>query len=155
MAVEFAIICLPLIALFLAAMQLGVIFLVNQMMQDAVTTASREIRTGQIQTGGIGSVSMRERICEDLVLVANCPANLQLAVNSFATLEDAANADLYTSTGAPIINNEYDPGGPNEIVVVSIAITYPIGFVNYFAPEDGSAQRLAVSMVARSENYEE
>ncbi len=59
-AVEFALVAAPFIALLMALVQTGLVFFAERVLDETVEEASRIIMTGQAQSGGLNSGTIRQ-----------------------------------------------------------------------------------------------
>ncbi len=127
-ALEFALLAIPFLMLVFATFETFLAFAGEQLMNDAVDTMARKIRTGEI-TFGLGKPTdmteseFREAFCAEVSLLRMCssteaatPAKLYLDIRQFSTFTDmpkdvplvsnAPYSDLDTSEFA------FSPGGP-------------------------------------------
>ncbi|MGB7206468.1 MAG: TadE/TadG family type IV pilus assembly protein [Anderseniella sp.] len=120
-AVEFAFVGAPFLFLMMATFETGLAFFAEYAVQNATTTASRLIRTGQAQKGGFSSGDFRTRLCAELPVFLDCSGiyiNIDVR-NNFAAAANRANAsnngaiDPSVSSGAA-----FNPGNAGDIVVV-------------------------------------
>src|ERR1700742_3839207 len=87
-AVEFAIISIPFIALLFAIFELGAMFMASSALDASIETASRQIRTGQLQTGASNSAAgFKTLVCNNVSWISSsdCQANLSLDVRTFSS----------------------------------------------------------------------
>lgn len=133
-ALEFAMLSVPFFVLIFATLEAFIAFAGEQLLENAVDTMGRQVRTGQI-TFGMGRATdkseaeFRALLCEEISLMIKCPVNedpndrkLYLDVREFANfaaipnfiprVSDSKYADLDPSSFA------YDPGGPGTINIV-------------------------------------
>jgi Flp pilus assembly protein TadG len=118
-AVEFAMLALPFFSLLCGIVELGLIFIVSTTLENATNDTARQIRTGQLQTGGGATAStFATSICAELAWLGNCASNLNVDVRTFSQFSSI-------TAPQPIKNNAFDPtamtfqmGGPGNIVVV-------------------------------------
>ncbi len=141
--VEFAILAAPFLALLFGIIELGMMYLIDTTLEGATADAARQIRTCQLQNaGGATAASFKALVCnqsEVSWLGANCVANLQVDVRTFATFSATAVPD-------PVSNGQFDTnslmfqmGGAGDIVLVRAY--YPWTLI---APSlDGAIQSLS------------
>ena len=65
--VEFGLVALPFLGLLFAILQTALVFFAGQVLQTAVTNASRLIMTGQAQTGGYTAASFQNAVYAQIV----------------------------------------------------------------------------------------
>ncbi|MEP2942891.1 MAG: TadE/TadG family type IV pilus assembly protein [Hyphomicrobiales bacterium] len=157
-AVEFAVLALPFFALIIGTIQLGIIFLANQTLDEAVDVAAREIQTGQItQTGGTLS-DFRRDVCDRVTLISDCENQMLLSVQSFVDFDAVDQAqtagDLYTPNGRPVIvDGTFEPGQGGEIVVVSASVFIPIVAGDVLPGVSGNGLQLSTSLAFQNELF--
>ncbi len=126
-AVEFAMLAVPFLSLVFAIFETSMVHMTGQVMQTAVSDASRLIMTGQAQAAGFTGVDFKNEVCKRVKATFDCPNMLQVDVKVFPNFASATappppiNGGKLDSTGFGFV-----PGGPNQIVVVRAAIEYPI-----------------------------
>ncbi|WP_290888793.1 TadE/TadG family type IV pilus assembly protein [Hoeflea sp.] len=176
-AIEFGLLAFPFFLLIFATIEAFIAFAGEQLLENAVDTMSRQIRTGQI-TAGMGRPTdktadqFRALFCGEISLMIKCvdkedPADqkLYLDVREFATFAAIPNyipkvsndqfSDLDTTDFA------YDPGGAKTINVVRAYYRWEVmtDLVRPFITnirKDGEMPRdyLMVATAAfRNENY--
>lgn len=131
-AVEFALLALPFFALIVGALQLGIIFLANQTLDEAVDVASRTIQTGQVQFNGSNINTFKQDICDRVVLISDCTNNIRVSVQSLVDLEASSGTALYGANRKPIITDgTFRPGLGGELVVVSVSAFIRVLFLPF------------------------
>jgi Flp pilus assembly protein TadG len=152
---EFALLGPAFLALLVAILQTGVVFLFQQTLQTATTQTARLIMTGQAQTQNISSATFLNDVCNamgNLFTCANLSANIQ-TFSSFSGVQmtNPVNSGTFT---AP---NNYSLGGPGDIVLVQVfyqlpVMTAPLGF-NLANTSNGNAL-ITATAVFRNEPYQ-
>ena len=131
--VEFALIAVPLVGLSLACIETAVMLFTASVVQGGITAAAREVRTGQVQSGTVGSCPGGGVPASDfsaLAAVISADAagvalpNLTYDVRSFQSFATAQPPTLTFDANGNPTNNCFDTGGPNAIVAVRIAYNY-------------------------------
>jgi Flp pilus assembly protein TadG len=127
-AVEFAIIATPFIALILATVQTALAFFAGQVLESAVADSSRAILTGSAQNAGLTQSGFASLVCTKIQTLFNC-SNLMIDVRT-ATSFSAANTSMPTLTfdanGNPTNSWSYSPGSPGDIVVMCVMYQWPV-----------------------------
>lgn len=120
MAVEFAIVAMPLFFMLFAIIELALVYLLSSTLENATSDAARTIRTGAVQTSGGGSATaIRNAICDKLGwLQAQCQSNLSVDVRTYSQFANPTAPN-------PINNGNFDntalmyaPGQQGDIVMV-------------------------------------
>jgi Flp pilus assembly protein TadG len=135
-AVEFALLALPLFTLIFALLELGVIFLISMTLDNAVLIASREIRTGVLQTAGAPNLTtFKATICNNMAWIkSTCLTNLSLyskVYPSFANAATPANQPNPVKTVGTTVTFDdsalpFEQGGPDDIVIVKAYFRWTI-----------------------------
>ena len=128
-AVEFAMLSVPFLSLIFAIFQTSMVHITGQVLQTAVTDASRLVMTGQAQNSGMTKAQFKTEICKRVTAMFNCENLLQLDVQTPTGGWSAA-----TIAAPPVVNGAIDPtqlttfnlGTQGSIVVVRAMIAYPI-----------------------------
>lgn len=133
-AIEFGLLAFPFFLLIFATIEAFIAFAGEQLLENAVDTISRQIRTGQItyamgRSTDLTESEFRTLFCSEISLMIKCPSaedpndqKLYLDVREFANFAAIPNY-------IPRVSNEmfadldptgfkYDPGGPGTINIV-------------------------------------
>lgn len=150
-AVEFAIVSIPFFALLFAIIETALIFFMGQVLDSAVTKASRQIRTGQAQQAALSANAFEQLVCNGMGGLSGCTTNLYVDVRTYTSFGSV------TETSPIDASNNLDPalmtfqmGGKSEIVVVRGFYAWPT-FFNFFGTAGGQlsdGRRLLGSVVA-------
>lgn len=96
-AVEFALVAIPFLALLAGIIELGLLFMGSVTLDNALQKTSREIRTGERQTGASAGSSakelqrteFRDAICANMgFMEADCKAKLSIDVRTVTSFQD-------------------------------------------------------------------
>ncbi|HEX3407176.1 MAG TPA: TadE/TadG family type IV pilus assembly protein [Caulobacteraceae bacterium] len=158
-AVEFAMISIPFLALLFAMFELGAMFMASSAIDAAVEQASRQIRTGQLQSGASDNAAgFKTLVCNSVSWIssADCQANLSLDVRTFSTFA-SINVTSPVSGGA-IDQSQigFTPGGSCDIVLVRAFYPWTLltPTLEPGLPNLNASQRLLTATVAfRNENW--
>jgi Flp pilus assembly protein TadG len=133
-AVEFAMVAMPFFALLGGLIELGMIFMVQVTLDNALQDASRQIRTGITQSAAttaqqqVQLTNFRTMICQKMgVMVSNCETNLKLTVDSYPTF---ASVPLQSPVKAGVFNlvQNFNTGASGGIVVVKAYYQWTLFF---------------------------
>lgn len=156
-AVEFGLLALPFFALKFAIIETALVFWAGQMFESGVSDASRQIRTGQVQSQDMDEAGFRELLCREIGVMFDCTTRLEIDVER-AERFDAAERFVspVDSDGNFTGTFGYDPGAGGQTVIVRAYYRWPMMF-NVAAliegldldPGDiGGSQRLLVATTA-------
>ncbi|BBE73180.1 TadE-like protein [Pleomorphomonas sp. SM30] len=138
-ALEFAIVSIPFFALMFAIIETALMFFVSQILDTAVTKASRQIRTGQAQQAGMDAGAFKTQVCNSMLGLVDCRANLYVDVKTYASFGSYAPTSPVDPTTKQMKPTTYSPGGSGSIVVVRAFYAWP----TYFTPLSANATKLA------------
>jgi Flp pilus assembly protein TadG len=124
-AVEFALIGLPFLALIFAIAQTALVLFAGQILQTAVTNASRLILTGQAQTGGYTNTNFQNAVCAQSVALINC-SGLYVNVQTYSDFASVSTTPPVTNGKLNTTNLAFQMGGPGDVVVVQAYYQWPI-----------------------------
>lgn len=147
-AIEFAFLGGPFLFLLLATFETGLNFLTEYSLQNATTNASRLIRTGQAQNGGLSAAEFKTELCKHVPGFMNCNSKVFVNVETRADFGAAANR-TQGGDGSGNLNNSlqnspaFVPGGPGEIVVVETFYEQKmyVPFINKLLALNGEVSR--------------
>jgi Flp pilus assembly pilin Flp len=117
-AVEFAIVATPFIALMFAILETALVFFGGQLLESAISNSARLIRTGQAQQQGFTAEQFKDSVCSQVMSVFDCYGGLVLDVRKYATFDSVNLGMPLDEDGNLIVDEEYQPGKGGEIVVV-------------------------------------
>ncbi|XBQ14825.1 MAG: TadE/TadG family type IV pilus assembly protein [Oceanicaulis sp.] len=157
-AVEFALVATPFFILLFGILEIALVFFTTAVVEDAVSEAARDIRTGELQTSGGQEADFRAAICARINTVADCS---RLAVdvrpfNAFGSIDMTTprdeDGDLDES------GFQFDPGAAGDVVLVRVFYDYQLlgpGFVNGLSNLPGNRRLVSAATAFRNEPYAE
>jgi Flp pilus assembly protein TadG len=157
-AVEFALVAVPFLALLFAIIQTALVFFAGQSLEYAVAQSSRLILTGQAQGANLDQASFKTKVCEDVTALFDCANKLQVNVQDYSSFAAASTTPPYDSNGQLDTSKlVYQPGGPGDIVVVSLYYQWPI-YVRLLdgdlSNQNGNTRLLIATAAFRNEPYQ-
>lgn len=126
-AVEFALIAAPFFFLLFSLLEICVVFIMSTVLEFALTEAARGIRTGEHQTNGFSEAQFRQQVCDGMMGLMSCDGAFYLDVQRFDSFTNATNPDPIDASGQ--MNGGgfgYNPGQPNDIIVVRAFYEWPL-----------------------------
>ncbi len=168
---EFALIAMPFLCLVAAIVETALAFFAGQILDNAVSSASRQLYTGQFQaaratdpapprnttTQQVALKKFKDAICNGRVTIFSCSSIkvdvLAMADGSSFTPPspiDSAKRDWRTGFGT-----QYQNPGSNQIVIVQAAVEFPVffGFLNPHTLANGK-RVLQSTVVFRTEPFQ-
>ena len=159
-AVEFALVALPFLALTFAIIETALVFFAGQTLEAAAADAGRLIMTGQAQTGAFNQDAFKQAVCDHIYGLFDCKNGVYVDVRTYKDFASSATG----VTTSPIQNGKFDPsqvaynpGGPGDIVVVTLYYQWPIYVTllgDNLANLNGSQRLLVATSVFRNEPYQ-
>jgi Flp pilus assembly protein TadG len=154
-AVELALIAPAFLALLVAILETGVVFITQQVLQTATTEAGRLIMTGQAQSQSLTAAQFQQDVCNYAGSLINC-SNLYANVQTFATFTSMSMLNPVQSKNFQSSSLNYNLGGANDIVLVQVfyilpVFTAPLGFD--LSTLSNNNRLLVATAVFRNEPY--
>ncbi len=163
--VEFALVAIPFIALTFALLETSVLMFNQSLVQGAVLSAARQIRTGQLQAGPGTSPSQQASVlstfqtavCNDIGAAINLTcANLFFDVRTFASFGSISiPAPIFDGQGN-VTNTSFNTGGSAGIVTVRVIyVATPItpGLSSLLGAGAGQPLTITYTVVLRNEPF--
>lgn len=158
-AVEFALIATPFFIMLFGILEVAMLFVATVALENAVDAASREIRIGDVQTGG-GQALFEDTICDNIGPVLSCGDGLTFDVRTFEDFATAGDMANPIDADGEIDDDDFSfkPGKEREIVLVRVFYKWRIvtPLLGQFLSNLGGNQRLLTATVAfRNEPFGE
>ena len=117
-AIEFSIVVAPFLVLIFMVLQVGLIYLANGELENAVAQGARLIRTGEAQGQNFDAGRFKTEVCKYLTALLSCN-RLYLDVRTFSSFGGANLTNPLDSSGNLITGGfSYQPGVGSQVVVV-------------------------------------
>jgi len=154
-AVEFALISPVLIFIFMAILEVSVMFFAAANIDGAAIDAARRIRTGQNQSSADPASDFSSALCGSISSAINCGSLFHdvRTVSSFASVN--LDTEIDPVTGEPVTYG-FSSGAASDIVVVRVMYYWDFvtPFIGAFLSDAGSNRRmLASTVVFQNEPY--
>jgi hypothetical protein len=129
-AVEFALVAPAFFFLMFVIAETALVFIAEQVMDNAVFETARLIRTGQVQNGGMSADEFKDEVCGRMSVFIECDSDdFYLDVKSYDSFDDMNEA---LENGVPLDEDEkfesagaFDFGEESEIVIVRAYYQWP------------------------------
>jgi Flp pilus assembly protein TadG len=158
-AVEFAIVAAPFLALVFAIIETAVVFFAGQTLETAIADASRLILTGQAQQQNFDGQAFKQAVCQRIFGLFDCQNGIKVDVRKYSSFGGGdlskpldAQGNLQGNFG-----NNYQPGGPGEIVIVRAIYEWPVyvQLLGFNLADMNNGKRLIMATAAfRNEPYQ-
>jgi len=156
-AVEFAMVLAPFLAMLFAIMETALVFFAGQTLETAVADSGRLILTGQAQTLGLTQQTFKDSVCSRILGLFDCQNGVKVDVQKYTTFAGVDLSKPVDAQGKLKTNFGYNPGGPCEIVVVRLIYEFPVytSLLGFNLADMGNGKRLLVATsVFRNEPYQ-
>ncbi|MBN9668857.1 pilus assembly protein [Labrenzia aggregata] len=158
-AIEFAFVALPFFILCIGIIEVGLAHLVNRMLDNAVITAARTIKTGQAAEGSTSKAEFEQLICDSMPAFMCNLDRITLEVTTYETFEAAGNFNSLYDTDGKLRDEEditYEIGEASSIVVVNVIYSWPMmtSLLSLDPADDGSYRNLSSTLVFRNEPWD-
>lgn len=160
-AVEFAFVALPFFMLLFAILEIGLILVLDAVVETAVTDTGRLVRTGQAQMEvvKVTKEDMLKKFCTQMsVFAGDCPSRAFMdvrVVNSFSNpLEE--NDPMYSGAFEPG-KTLFQPGNPGDRIMVRVWYEHPIitpFLAQALTKSDDGQVLLTTTMAFQNEPYQ-
>lgn len=117
-AVEFAFVAGPFFFLIFGLLELSLVFIVSTTLEHGINEASRQIRTGSLQTANGTQQQFETAVCDELFGLLDCSQNLHIDVREFDSFGNTNDPTPIDANGNFVPNFQFQPGTRDSIVVV-------------------------------------
>ena len=158
-AIEFAAVSIPLLAMMFGIIGVGLYFFNLTMLEYGVEQASRELRTGEMQTANQTNQDFKARVCDYAMILVDCEQNIRVSVAEFTDFQNVQVPDCLDDTGAIVSNSEGSDavaGATDSVVLVAACYEWALGgiipFLDLGNMSNGSTL-LQTATTFRTENF--
>ena len=149
-ALEFALVAPVFLGLLFAILETALMFFADQVLETVTQQSARMILTGQAQNNNyLPSDFLNKVVCKQIPALFSC-ANISVDVRSYPSFSTITFSNEIDNQGHFINDVQYNPGGPNCIVVVRVFYPWQL-FVTglgYNISNMANSQRLLVATAA-------
>jgi Flp pilus assembly protein TadG len=136
--------------------QTALAFFAGQVLETAVSEASRQIMTGSAQTSNMTQAGFATQVCNKIAVLFTC-GNLMIDVNTAASFSSAnTSAPTLTFNAQGNVTNtwNYNMGNPGSIVVVRVMYLWPVflGPLGFGLASSGSNGNMLLMATAAFKN---
>jgi Flp pilus assembly protein TadG len=156
-AIEFALLAPILFVLIMGIIEIGIMFLAQFVLQNAVDEAARLIRTGQAAGANMSETQFRQYVCDRVSSLMACDANLQIDVETPSALSVSAYASALKPDGTLDSNlDNYAIGDVCSVVLVRAFYTWNVAtplLTPFMVNMAGNKHLLSAAAAFRNEPY--
>lgn len=125
-AIEFAVVAPLFFFLLFVIAETALIFIAEQVMDNAVFESARLVRTGQVQKSGMSESDFKGDVCGRMAVFVNCSSSdFYLEVKAYPTFADMQMNKPLKADETFQDQGAYDFGDEGEIVVVRAYYQWP------------------------------
>lgn len=166
-AIEMAFVFTPFLMLLFAILGLGLFYFTETVIDQALTAASRQIRTGESHSTPDGEMTVgnfREEVCAKTAGLIDC-SKLSIVIDSKSTWDDVTSVPSCVDNNGAVVGSKFSDattvatGAGGRSAIVTIVLCYPwalagnIPFLNLGDVNGGSARLIQSALIFRSEPY--
>lgn len=121
-------VALPFFFMMFAIIEIGLIFVTDSVLDNAVVETGRLVRTGQAQGSGLTAAAFKTQLCNRMgIFTSQCAARATVDVRSIAQFRNANPPDpLANGTSFDNSGLGYDAGAPGSIVLIRVWYKQPL-----------------------------
>jgi Flp pilus assembly protein TadG len=126
-AVEFAMVGLPFLFMMFAILELGLVFVVDSVLENAVIETGRLVRTGEAQNQGLTAATFKTRLCARMsIFQSSCASQASVDVREIPQFDDPNVPDPTAGGSFSPAGLNYDDGGPGSLMLVRVWYRQPL-----------------------------
>lgn len=155
-AIEFALMAIPYFLLTLGIIELSIMYAAATLLEGATTSASRLLRTGEIQMSGRDPEEMfRESLCSYATVLVDCDDVVveSIPLTSYADYETFA--AQYDEDG-DLVSQGFAVSGSDSAILVRVAYRYTmmVPFIGTLLAGPDSSRLFVSTIVLQTEPYD-
>lgn len=125
-AVEFALVAPMFFALLFAIIETAFMFFASQVLETVTQDSARMIMTGQAQNAAFTQAQFKTLVCSKVVALFDCVNGITIDVQNYPQFSNVNVANPIDNSKNFTNPNNFNPGGPGDIVVVRVFYQWPI-----------------------------
>lgn len=127
-AVEFAFVGLPFFIMLFAIMEIGLVFVTDSILDNAMSQSARLVRTGQAAGSSMTAAQFKAAFCDRMgIFSGDCPDRASIDVRALNQFRSATPPDPMasgTSFDAGVLT--YVTGQPGDLMLVRVWYRHPL-----------------------------
>jgi Flp pilus assembly protein TadG len=127
-AVEFAMVAAPFFFMLFAILELGLVFVTDSIVENAILETGRLVRTGQAQNANMTAEEFKENLCERMsIFAADCDERATIDVRVLDQFRDANPPDPMAD-GESFDDSQllFDAGAPGSLILIRVWYEQPL-----------------------------
>jgi Flp pilus assembly protein TadG len=154
--VEFALVAPMFFALLFAIIETALMFFASQVLETVTQDSARLIMTGQAQNAAYTQAQFKSDVCSHITVMFDCTGGISVDVQSYPNWSSVGISNPINASKNFTNPNNYNTGGPGDIVVVRLFYQWPIlvtGFGYDITNLAGSKRLLVATAAFQNEPY--
>jgi Flp pilus assembly protein TadG len=155
-AVEFAMLAIPFFLLLYAVIDTSLVYFATQTLENGVSTAARQIKTGQAQASSMTQQQFRTLICNQISMLLACDSRLGIDVRRFTSFGGVTLPAALDANGNLTGSYQFNMGSAGDIIVVRAFYAWPVLTPNFgqsLVNMNGNARLLTAAMAFKNEPF--
>lgn len=117
----------PFFLMIFAVLELGMVFLVDSVLENAVVEASRVVRTGQADEGNLSAAQFKTALCAEMsVFQGDCAGRADIDIRVLPEFSEGLPASPIKNGVIDKNDMEYDIGEPGDLMLVRVFYSQPL-----------------------------
>lgn len=123
-AIEFSLLAMPYFLLTFGILEISIMFTSATLLESATNSASRLIRTGEVQQFSGNSAQMfRDALCDGTTRLVSCD-DVVIEVLELDSFNDFASVAAQFDVDGNLVSSGFDTGGSDDRVLVRVGYRY-------------------------------
>ena len=156
-AIEFSLMAIPYVMLTIGIIELSIMYAAASLLEGATSSASRMVRTGQIQQSGVAQPedAFREAMCNYATVLIRCD-DIVIEAVPLASFSDAEDMQPQYDEDGNLLSRGFALGGSNDRVLIRVAYRYSMmtPFIGPLLVGPSNSRLFMSTIVLQSEPYE-
>lgn len=117
----------PFFFMIFAVLELGLVFMVDSVLENAVQKASRIVRTGRAETENISAAQFKTALCAEMsVFQGDCASRADIDVRVMPEFSEGLPQSPIKNGVLDKNELQYDRGGPGTLMLVRVFYSQPL-----------------------------
>lgn len=125
--IEFAMVAFPFFFMMFAIIEIGLIFVTDSILENAVIETGRIIRTGQADASGMTAAQFKTELCDHMsIFSTQCPSRASVDVRVIPQFAGANPPDPTAGATFDPTLLTYSRGAPGSLMLIRVWYTQPL-----------------------------